>query len=70
MIKEKKEFRENLGVYVINDRFVQELDRIAGKNGDFAKTVLCQELFRGEPLTYTVKPFNVMMESIDGAKVY
>ena len=40
--QEKEELREALGVYVINDRFVQELDRIAGKNGDFAKTVLCQ----------------------------
>lgn len=68
--EEKKELEDEYGVYLINDRFVQELERIAGKNGKFAKTVLCQELFRGEPLPYEVPQFNALMENIDGAKVY
>ena len=66
----KRKGRETtLGVYIINDRFVQELDRIAGKNGQFA-SMLNQELFRGEALPYSVLPFNALMETIDGARVY
>ena len=68
--EEKKALEDKYGVYIINDRFVQELERIAGKNGKFAKTILCQELFRGEPLPYEVPQFNALMENIDGAKVY
>ena len=68
--KEKDDLKSTHGVYIINDRFVQELDRIAGKNGQFASTVLNQELFRGEALPYTVPPFNALMETIDGARVY
>ena len=61
---------EDLGVYTFNDRFVDELTNIASRNGNFAMTVMCQELFRGEPLPYDVNPFNALMEEIDGAKVY
>lgn len=68
--REKNDLKSTLGVYIINDRFVQELDRIAGKNGQFASTVLNQELFRGEALPYDVPPFNALMETIDGARVY
>ena len=66
----KTEIKDTYNAYFINDRFVDELDRIAGKNGDFARTVLFQELFRGEPLPYKVPSFNALMEEIDGAKVY
>ena len=66
----KERIIETHNAYVINDRFVDELDRIAGKNGNFARTVLCQELFKGEPLPYEVPSFNALMEEIDGAKVY
>ena len=41
------ELKQN-GIYHINDRFVQELTRLSGKNGLFGLTVLCQELFRGD----------------------
>lgn len=66
----KEKLKDSHNVYFINDRFVDELDRIAGKNGNFARTVLCQELFKGEPLPYQVPSFNALMEEIDGAKVY
>ena len=66
----KEKLKDSHNVYFINDRFVDELDRIAGKNGNFARTVLCQELFKGEPLPYQVPSFNALMEKIDGAKVY
>ena len=36
----KTEVKNTQNAYFINDRFVDELDRIAGKNGDFARTVL------------------------------
>jgi DGQHR domain-containing protein len=66
----KEQLKESYGNYFINDRFVDELHRIAGKNGDFARTVLCQELFKGEQLPYSVPSFNALMEEIDGARVY
>jgi len=66
----KEQLKESHGNYFINDRFVDELHRIAGKNGNFARTVLCQELFKGEQLPYQVPSFNALMEEIDGAKVY
>lgn len=66
----KDDFQKSHNVYLINDRFVDELNRIADKNGKFAKTVLCQELFKGEPLPYEVPSFNALMEEIDGARLY
>ena len=67
MQQKKSDLR--LGVYTFNDRFVDELTNMH-RNGNFAMTVMCQELFRGEPLPYDVNPFNALMEEIDGAKVY
>lgn len=63
------ELKQN-GIYHINDRFVQELTRLSGKNGLFGLTVLCQELFRGETLPYEVGEINALMETIDGARVF
>ena len=67
--KTKNEIQDVHNAYVINNRFVDELDRIAGKNGDFARTVLCQEPLQRRIIAYVVPSFNALMEEIDG-RVY
>jgi DGQHR domain-containing protein len=61
---------ERKGIKTLRENLIVDLRKLAASLGTTSKTIFKQELFRGEVLPRAVDPFNALMESIDGVRVF